>query len=62
VMHRFAEGLALVMPAFDGWTQTAWVVNHHAPWPDIWALAWQGALYVALLGAATMFDFYRRNF
>jgi hypothetical protein len=56
------EGLALVMPAFDAWTRTAWLVNDPAPWSAIFQLAGQSALYVALLTAAAIFDFYRKNF
>ena len=56
------EALALVLPALDAWTQTAWLVNHPAPWSDVALLAWQAALYVTLLVAATLFDFYRKNF
>jgi ABC-type transport system involved in multi-copper enzyme maturation permease subunit len=56
------EGLALVIPAFDGWTRTAWLVNEAAPWAALLQLAGEGALYVALLAAAAMFDFYRKNF
>lgn len=61
VMRWVTDGLALLMPEFDQWTRTAWVVDVPAPWLDIAALAGQGALYVALLTAASMFDFYRRN-
>lgn len=56
------ESLSLVMPSFDAWTQTAWLVNGPAPWSDLVQLFGQGALYVALLACATMFDFYRKNF
>jgi len=56
------EALALVMPALDAWTQTAWLVNEPAPWPAMLQLAGQSALYVVLLAAATMFDFHRKNF
>jgi hypothetical protein len=56
------DALALVMPALDAWTQTAWLVNQQAPWFVMLELAGQSALYVALLTAATMFDFYRKNF
>jgi ABC-type transport system involved in multi-copper enzyme maturation permease subunit len=56
------EAMALVMPALDAWTQTAWLVNEPAPWPVIAQLAGQSALYVVLLAAATMFDFHRKNF
>src|SRR6185295_18544282 len=38
------EGLALVLPAFDGWTQTAWLVNGPAPWATIPSLLAQGVL------------------
>jgi hypothetical protein len=56
------ETLALVVPALDAWTQTAWLVNEPAAWSAILPLLGLGALYVVLLAAATMFDFYRKNF
>jgi ABC-type transport system involved in multi-copper enzyme maturation permease subunit len=55
------DGLALVMPALDAWTQTAWLVNQPAPWSTVLELAGLSVLYVALLAGATMFDFYRKN-
>jgi ABC-type transport system involved in multi-copper enzyme maturation permease subunit len=61
MLHWMAEGLALVMPAFDGWTRTTWLVDAPAPWSDIAVLGGQGMLYVTLLAAASMFDFYRRE-
>ena len=61
-IHYVVEALALVMPALDAWTQTAWLVNAPAPWTGLLQLAGQCALYVALLVAATMFDLYRKNF
>ena len=56
------EGLALVVPALDTWTQTAWVVNGPAPWSLVLQLTGQSALYVVVLAAAAMFDFHRKNF
>jgi hypothetical protein len=56
------EGLALIVPAFDGWTRTAWLVNEAAPWPALLQVAGEGVLYVTLLTTAAMFDFYRKNF
>ncbi|HSD99824.1 MAG TPA: ABC transporter permease [Burkholderiales bacterium] len=56
------DTLALVVPALDRWTQTAWLVNQPALWFTLLELAGFSALYVALLAAATMFDFYRKNF
>lgn len=64
--HQFigtmVEALALVMPAIDAWTRTAWLVDQPAAWTEIAMLAVQSTLYVVLLAAATMFDFYRKNF
>ena len=62
VMRFVIEALALVMPALDAWTQTAWLVNGHAPWTFMLQLAGQSTLYVVFLAAATMFDFHRKNF
>jgi ABC-type transport system involved in multi-copper enzyme maturation permease subunit len=62
VIHFVVETLALVMPALDAWTQTAWLVNQQPSWSALLELAVLSALYVALLAAATMFDFYRKNF
>jgi ABC-type transport system involved in multi-copper enzyme maturation permease subunit len=62
VIQFVVETLALVVPALDAWTQTAWLVNQQAPWSAVFQLAALSALYVILLAAATMFDFYRKNF
>lgn len=56
------DGLALVMPALDAFTQTAWLVNPPAGPPPLAALAWQSAVYFVLLAAVAMFDFYRKEF
>jgi len=62
VIQFLLEILALVLPSFDAWTQTAWLVNEPASWSTLLQLAGQSALYVVLLSAAAMFDFYRKNF
>jgi hypothetical protein len=62
VIRFLVETLALVMPALDAWTRTAWLVDQPAPWSAVLQLAGLSALYVALLAAATMFDFHRKNF
>jgi cytochrome b561 len=56
------EGIALLLPALDGWTRTDWLVNQPAPWAELAAVAAQGMLYVLLLAGAAMFDLYRKNF
>ena len=62
VMSTMVEALALVTPAFDQWTETAWLVNAPAAWPALLAIGWQSVIYVLLLAAAAMFDLYRKNF
>lgn len=61
VMGWAVDGLALVLPALDRFTQTTWLVDGAGTWLSLIALAGQTALYTALLAAAAMFDFYRRN-
>lgn len=62
VMNGMAEALALVIPAFDNWTRTAWLVNEPAPWASLLQIGWQSVIYVLLLTGAAMFDLYRKNF
>lgn len=54
------EGLAYLLPALDGWTATAWLVDAAATPAVLVPIAAQGVLYIALLTAATLFDFHRR--
>ncbi len=61
VMAWLVDALALVLPALDRFTQSAWLVDGAPGWPAVGICALQAALYTALLGAAAMFDFYRRN-
>lgn len=62
VINGVVEAVALVLPAFDAWTRTAWLVNETAPWPALLQIGWQCAVYVLLLTGAAMFDLYRKNF
>lgn len=55
------DALALVLPALDRFTQSAWLVDGAPGWPAIGICAVQAAIYTALLVAAAMFDFYRKN-
>jgi ABC-type transport system involved in multi-copper enzyme maturation permease subunit len=61
IMSWLVEALALVVPALDRYAAGAWLADGAAGWPVVGANAAQAALYVALLGAAAMFDFHRRN-
>ena len=61
VMAWLVDALALVLPALDRYTQSAWLVDAAAGWHAIGNCALQTLVYTALLVAAAMFDFYRRN-
>lgn len=61
VISLLVELLAMVLPALDRFAQSAWLVDATATWPALGANAVQASIYIALLGAAAMFDFYRRN-
>jgi ABC-type transport system involved in multi-copper enzyme maturation permease subunit len=55
------DALAHVLPALDQWTASAWLVDA-APEPSLLlGLILQGCVYLALLVAATLFDFHRRG-
>jgi ABC-type Na+ efflux pump permease subunit len=55
--------IALVLPALDRMTQTAWLLDSSAPNPAVLgAVLGQTAIYAALIGAASLFDLYRKNF
>ncbi|MDB5863813.1 MAG: hypothetical protein JWO70_1619 [Betaproteobacteria bacterium] len=56
------EALALVIPALDGWTSTAWLVDKAVPWSALVEIGAHSALFVATLAAAAVFDMHRRNF
>ncbi len=61
VTRGLVDGLGYLMPALDRWTDTAWLVNA-APEPSVLlAIVAQGTIYIGLLAAATLFDFYRRS-
>jgi hypothetical protein len=61
VMGWVIDALALVLPALDQFTQSAWLVDGAAGWLAVGNCAVQATIYTALLIAAAMFDFYRRN-
>ena len=63
--HQFTrglvDGLGYLMPALDRWTDTAWLVNAAPEASALLTIAAQGLIYIGLLVAATLFDFYRRS-
>lgn len=65
ISHQFIsliiDALALVLPALDRFTQSAWLIDGAPGWAAVGVCAVQAILYSVLLLAAAMFDFYRRN-
>lgn len=63
--HQIAGGaltvIALLVPPLDAWTRTAWLVDGPPGWDRIAFIAGEAAVYVTLLIAATLIDFYRRS-
>jgi hypothetical protein len=62
VMRWLIEGLALLIPSLDQWTQSTWLVDRAAAWPTVGVLGAQSALFLTILAAAAVFDLQRRNF
>ena len=62
VSRWLIEGLALLLPALDRWTQTVWLTDAPEAWRGIFAMLLETVLYVTLLAGAAMVDFHRRNF
>jgi hypothetical protein len=54
------DAIAALLPRLDQFTQTDWLVYHSGGWTSLAAIVWQAAIYVALLCAAALFDFYRK--
>lgn len=59
--HRAVDLVALLLPRLDAVTSTAWLLYGAPAAAEYVAALAAIALYVALLGAAGLFDFYRRN-
>jgi ABC-type transport system involved in multi-copper enzyme maturation permease subunit len=63
VMRALVEGIALIVPALDQWTRTAWLVGSAAlGWTTLLDIGLHTILVVTILAAAAVFDMHRRNF
>ena len=54
------RAMSWLLPAFDGWTRTDWLVNQPAAWNELAVIAAGFALYGGFIAVAAMLDFYRR--
>ena len=58
------EGIAAIayaLPEFDRFTRSDWLIYHTGTWSDLGAVVGQSLVYVLLLAAAALFDFYRKE-
>ncbi len=55
------DALALLLPHLDQYTRSDWLLYHSGSLAELAPIALQTALAVALLGAAALFDLYRKN-
>ena len=60
-MQKIINGIASVLPHLDQFTQTEWLVYQTGHWFMLGPLWVQCLLSLVLLGAAAMFDLYRKN-
>jgi ABC-type transport system involved in multi-copper enzyme maturation permease subunit len=62
VMTWLIEALALIVPALDVWTRTAWLVDGVWPWTALPQIAAHAVLFIVVVAAAAVFDMHRKNF
>lgn len=62
VANYTLDAIAFFLPRLDLFTQTGWLLHRNQQAIDFPWLALQSVVYVALLGAAALFDFKRKNF
>ncbi len=55
------EALGYLLPTLDQWTATAWLLDTPPEPVQLLGIFLQGLIYLALLAAATLFDFHRRS-
>ena len=59
-VREFVDGLAFVLPDLDRFTQSSWLIHGDGTVADLRFAATQAAVCLVLLGAAALFDLYRK--
>jgi len=59
-VREFVDGLAFVLPDLDRFTESSWLIHGDGTVADLRFAAAQSTICLALLGAAALFDFYRK--
>ena len=61
VINAVINTLSALLPNLDEFTKTEWLVYQTGTWAGLSALLAQGAIFLALLAGASLFDLYRKN-
>jgi hypothetical protein len=61
LLSGIVEGLAWIVPAFDRWTRTSWLVDEPASWTTIASLTGQSVVFVIVVSTAAVFDMHRKS-
>ena len=61
VVRWSVDGIAILLPRLDRMTLTRWLVESPPSAGELGAIAVQTLVYVLLIGAAALFDLYRKN-
>lgn len=61
-MNGFIEMMTWILPDLSRFTQTEWLVYATADWRQLLPILMQSLIYLSLLSAIALFDFYRKNF
>lgn len=61
IINFTINAIATLLPRFDEFTRTDWLVYHSGNWATLAPLLAQTAIYLTLLTGAALFDLYRKN-
>jgi hypothetical protein len=60
-IEAIVQVIGLILPSFDRMTLTAWLIGSPASGATLINALAEASLYVALIGAASLFDLYRKS-
>jgi ABC-type transport system involved in multi-copper enzyme maturation permease subunit len=61
VINFVINVVAAILPRFDEFTRTDWLVYHTGSWMNLPGILMQSAIFFALVTGAALFDLYRKN-
>jgi Cu-processing system permease protein len=61
ILYYTTQFVALILPDLSRFTRSEWLIYPVNPIGSLWELAIQSAIYLLLLFAMILFDFYRKN-